>query len=134
MTEPNDFEIPKNLKNILLMAWVAVLTAIVVTIIDWKIKNDILHLSQQYLGSGNDETKTIRRPNSGGVRRVPRMDSDPGMEKGNVVTEVQTDSREGEGARWDEFPPVRGESVSREARDTRPVSEGTVFVPHSDNE
>lgn len=132
--EPNEFQVPPNFKNLLIMAWVAVITAIVVTVIDWKIKTDILHAAQQLQGRDNDETKTIRRPDSSGVRRIPRVDSDAGMEAGNVVTEVQTDSRDTEGARWDEFPVARGESVSGETRNTRPVSEGTVFVPGTDHE
>ena len=132
MTEP-EFEVPSNLKNLVLMVWVAALTAIVVTIIDWKIKNDILRLSQQYKERGFDETKTVRRPDPSRVRRIPDVDSDAGMEARNVATEVQADSGEGQ-AKWDEFPVRRGESVSGEARDLRPVSEGTVYVPSSDKE
>lgn len=128
-----EYEIPENLKRLVLMVWVAALTAIIVTIIDWKIKTDILHLSQQINGRGRDETQAPRRPDPGRVRRVHGVDSDAGMEKGNVAKEVQVDPGEGE-ASWDEFPVRRGESVTGETRDLRPISEGTVFVPGSDKE
>ena len=125
-----EYEIPANLKQLVLMVWVAALTAIVVTIIDWKIKTDILHLSQQIQGRSNNEIQDSGRSDSNRVRRVPRVVPDPGMEKGNVATETQVTDREGE-ANWDEFPARRGESVSGEARDLRQVSEGSVFVPGS---
>ena|SRR5690242_2267674 len=125
-----EYEIPSNLKSLVLMVWVAALTAIVVTIIDWKIKTDILHLSQQINGSDRVETPPTRRSNPDRVRRVPSVVSDTGMEKGNVATETQVAPGEGE-AKWDEYPVRRGESVSGETRDLRQVSEGSVFVPGS---
>lgn len=123
-----EFEVPENIKMILRMAWFAILTAIIVTIIDWKIKTDILHLSHQIQGRGSDETQAVRRPDTSGIHRVPSMVSDARMEAGNVAKETQVDLGEG-AANWDAFPIKRGESVSGETRDTRPVSEGTVFVP-----
>jgi hypothetical protein len=75
MTEP---ELP-NLKPLLYMLWASLIVAILITIFDMKIKNDILTAAQDFylrMGKGvpADETGTANRPENGGGDLLPKPD------------------------------------------------------------
>lgn len=88
-------EIPEtNFKSMAVVLWIALITAILVTIIDWKIKSDILRLTdafyrvypakleEQHEGpqiAGNF-THSSGHNNTSSVLHLSMVDSDAGME------------------------------------------------------
>lgn len=93
-------EMPKVDRDTMLvgMVWIALVTAIVVLIIDWKIKNDILkHASEFYMTMGKEVPQSERakqaRPHPQPrhpdlVLPVPGVDSDTGMEAETLDSET----------------------------------------------
>ena len=108
MSEP--IAVPKqpDLKMIMLVIWIAIITAVIVTLIDWKIKSDILRLTDAFyrtypgVEDGNTrQAEPLPDLPADSVLPVSRVDNDSGMEAADVLSpdekEVPTPTN------WDEF-------------------------------
>jgi len=113
MSEPNN-----DMRPVLIVVWIALVTAIVVTIIDWKIKQDILRLTDAFYriypttmeeqhGSKTrfDPEAFIPGPtNPDPVLRFPVVDSNPGVETEAAPNAAPKDPEDHSDA-WAEFAP-----------------------------
>jgi hypothetical protein len=122
MSEPVE-----SVKPVILVVWIALITAIIVTVIDWKIKTDILKLAQDFYsrypekmvpqepvvkensnaGRFNQRSEVANSQNSGPVSlsrvlRVPVVDNDTGMEAQNPTASARQVSEDHSRA-WSEF-------------------------------
>lgn len=100
MSEPR----PESFKPIVLVLWVALATAIIVTIIDWKIKQDILRISDAFYrtsgGFGEQNSAGSGSNHSSPVLPVPRVDTDSRMEAENVPFDSHGDDNAAAWAKW----------------------------------
>lgn len=129
-------EIPQtNFKSMAMVLWIALITAIVVTIIDWKIKQDILRLTDafyriypstmesQHEGPINKEAlrqraENTRRPAPDPVLRFPVVDSNPRVEAEDAPTSLSKDP-EDHSSDWAKFAPdIETRLESRTAKDS----------------
>lgn len=107
-----------NYKTMAAVLWVALITAIVVTIIDWKIKSDILRLTDAFyrvypstLENQHEQKFPVQTPAESPRRtdsdRVPRfsvVDSNSGVEEENAASPAGRDPEDHSG-NWAEFAP-----------------------------
>lgn len=110
-----------NYKTMATVLWIALITAIVVTIIDWKIKSDILRLTDafyrvypdkleaQHEGPINKEAvrqyaENHRPSYSNSVLRFPVVDPDSRMEEETVPVSL-TKNAEDHSGDWAKFAP-----------------------------
>jgi hypothetical protein len=108
----------QNFKAIIAVVWIALITAIIVTIIDWKLKQDILRLTdafyriypatmeEQHEAPKVPETvkDSPRRRNSRSVRSVPVVDNDAGVEEKDANPTIHKDPEDHSDA-WKKFAP-----------------------------
>ena len=124
MTDP----LPKTEKDLLPVAailWVALITAVAVTIIDWKIKQDIIRLTSTFYkvypatmeAQGERTEKRYRSPevdrhsDASDVLHFSDLDTNPRVETNNVATSNGVTDGDNSAA-WGEFLRTAGNSES----------------------
>lgn len=85
----------KQFKTIMIVLWIAIITAVLVTIIDWKIKQDILRMTDAFYKVYGVENEQRTSPvaasdDNGPVLRDAHPDSDTGLEAETVENEAGT--------------------------------------------
>lgn len=126
MTEP----VPQNLKYAIGMVWIALITAIIVTVIDWKIKEDIRRMADAFFKiypsppdvvseAQNVREKREEKPPivdryipGDYVPRSPDLDSDSGVETGDVANETESVDNQPSEADWERWTETLAESES----------------------
>lgn len=124
MSEP--VQLP-NMKHLMIILWIALGTAIVVTLIDWKIKNDMLTCAKDfYLAIGKEVPDGDKAGQSAGnnsvgdVLRFPVVDSHSRMEAQTPTVPIP--------APRFATPNGAGDSESTTASDSGQVPSPTVGV------
>lgn len=117
--------------------WIALITAVVVTIIDWKIKQDILRLTDAFYrvypatlereASGQAATNGLG--NDSPVLLVSRVDDDSRMEEEAVPESVQSEAGRAETNGFRGFWEDLEESVSGTTGDSAGFSEESIQLP-----
>src|SRR5215831_18993525 len=135
--ELNMEPVPRELKYAIGMAWIALGTAIIVTVIDWRMKQDILNMTQAFYkiyptppekpGAPREETKPADLGRYIVGDFVPRSDSVDSYSRVETTDvsgpnkSVDTSPPEDGDADWDKFLQSGGESVTGRPEDTGQV-------------
>ncbi len=102
-----------NFRTVATVLWIALITAIVVTIIDWKIKQDILRITDAFyrvypstMESQHEQAKPRdnRHVRPDPVLPFPVVDSNPRVETQDAVSTARKDPEDHSDA-WAEFAP-----------------------------
>jgi hypothetical protein len=134
MSEPNENfwnanDELRRMKPIVTVLWIGLITAIIITIIDWKIKTDILRIANGfYKERQNGQARSENEPdnqysNSGGrssaapVLPFSGVDSNSRMEETDVSessrsVDQPTKKSDDEPANWDEFLNPNGRTFT----------------------
>lgn len=142
----SDEEKIPDFKAITMVVWVSIATAIIVTIIDWKIKQDILRLTDAFYRVYQDriipdanenrpEPEVDRRPDSDRVLHLHRVDNDSGMEEGVLPQTVPPSFSSAHPAIFRGIPAeLERELQPGTASDSERLPEGSVELSGSDSE
>lgn len=81
------------IRNMTTMVWLALITAVIVTIIDWKIKQDILSITDTFYrttnganNAGNNARAIVEPDSASNLPTDPRLDLPTGMAESSPAT------------------------------------------------